>query len=169
MKRRTFLTGMGGLAAAGMAGRLAADWQEHGWRSPVVIAGAASYQVDLEATIRGGLIELGFGPARIRGKSILLKPNLVEPYADAPQINTHPAVVRAAAEVFRGWGAGEVFVAEGPGHCRDAQLVLEQSGMETRLDGIAARVRRLESRRHRPDAQPVPIGRRSRTWPCRRP
>ena len=133
MRRRTFLTGMGGLAAAGMAGRLAADWHELGWRSPVVIVRAASYRVDLAATIRGGLIELGVGPARIRGKSILLKPNLVEPDADAPQINTHPAVVRAAAEVFRGWGAREVFVAEGPGHCRDAQLVLEQSGMETVL------------------------------------
>jgi uncharacterized protein (DUF362 family) len=130
MRRRTFLTGMGGLTAAGMAGRLAADWHERGWRSPVVIAGAECYEVDLEATIRGGLIELGYGPGRIRGKSILLKPNLVEPYADSPQINTHPSVVRAAAEVFRGWGAGEVFVAEGPGHCRDTQLVLEQSGME---------------------------------------
>jgi uncharacterized protein (DUF362 family) len=133
MRRRTFLTGMGGLTAAGMAGRLAADWHERGWRSPVVIAGAESYEADLEATIRGGLIELGLGPGRIRGKSILLKPNLVEPYADAPQINTHPSVVRAAAEVFRGWGAGEVFVAEGPGHCRDTQLVLEQSGMEGAL------------------------------------
>jgi uncharacterized protein (DUF362 family) len=130
MRRRTFLTGMGGLAAVGMAGRLAADWHERGWRSPVVIAGAASYRVNLEATIRGGLIELGVGPARIRGKSILLKPNLVEPCVDAPQINTHPAVVRAAADVFRGWGASEVFVAEGPGHCRDTQLVLEQSGIE---------------------------------------
>ncbi|MGP0062639.1 MAG: DUF362 domain-containing protein [Isosphaeraceae bacterium] len=133
MRRRTFLTGVGGLAAAGMAGSLATDWHERGWRAPVVIAGAASYQGDLETTIRDGLTELGFGPARIRGKSILLKPNLVEPCVDAPQINTHPAVVRAAAEVFRGWGAGEVFIAEGPGHCRDAQLVLEQSGMESVL------------------------------------
>jgi uncharacterized protein (DUF362 family) len=133
MKRRTFLTGVGGLAATGMACRLVAESHEQGWRSPVAIVGAATYEVDLEDRIRGGLRELDFGPVRIRGKSILLKPNLVEAYTDAPQINTHPAVVRAAAEVFRGWGAREVFVAEGPGHCRDAQLVLEQSGMDTIL------------------------------------
>ncbi len=133
MKRRTFLTGMGGLATVGMTGHLVAEWHERGWRTPVATVRAASYEVDLEDRIRGGLRELGFGPAQMRGKSILLKPNLVEPYADAPQINTHPAVVRAAAEVFRTWGAGEVFVAEGPGHCRDAQLVLEQSRMDTIL------------------------------------
>ncbi len=63
----------------------------------------------------------------------MLKPNLVEPCSDAPQVNTHPAVVRAAAEVFRGWGARRVLVAEGPGHCRDAQLVLEQSGLDAVL------------------------------------
>ena len=133
MKRRTFLTGIGGLAAAGITGHVVTGWYEHGWRSPVAIVKASSYDVDLEDRIRGGLSELGFGPARIRGKSILLKPNLVEPDGDAPHINTHPAVVRATAEVFRGWGAREVLVAEGPGHCRDAQLVLEQSGMDTIL------------------------------------
>jgi uncharacterized protein (DUF362 family) len=73
---------------------------------------------------------LGLGPGAFRGRSVLLKPNLVEPCAEAPHVNTHPAVVRAAAEVFRSWGAGRVLVAEGPGHCRDARLVLEQSGMD---------------------------------------
>ena len=50
----------------------------------------------------------------------------------APQVNTHPSVVRAVAEVFRSWDAREVFVAEGQGHCRDSDLVLEQSGLVTR-------------------------------------
>ncbi len=141
MKRRMFLTGMGGLAAAGMSGQLVAEWHEKGWRSRVVIVRAATYEIDLEDRIRGGLSELDFGPERIRGKSVLLKPNLVEPYADSPQTNTHPAVVRAAAAVFRSWGAREVFVAEGPGHCRDTELVLDQSGMspmlrESRLDFV---------------------------------
>src|SRR5207248_6939517 len=95
--------------------------------------------VDLEPMIRAGLHELGLGPSWVRGKSMLLKPNLVEPCGDAPQINTHPAVVRATAEVFRGWGARDVFVAEGPGHCRDAQLVLDQSGL-----GSVLRESRLE-------------------------
>ena len=38
------------------------------------------------------------------------------------------------AEVFRGWGAREVFVAEGQGHCRDTGFVLEQSGLGPVLD-----------------------------------
>src|SRR5262249_6880595 len=35
--------------------------------------------------------------------------------------------------VFRSWAARDVFVAEGPGHCSDAQLVLEQSGLDAVL------------------------------------
>ena len=139
MRRRAFLTGAGGIVSAGLAANLFRRWDESSLRAPVVIARAASYDVDLEATIRSGLRELGIGPWWAKGRSILLKPNLVEPCIDEPQINTHPAVVRAAAEVFRGWGAREVLVAEGPGHCRDAQSVLEQSGLgavlaESRLE-----------------------------------
>jgi uncharacterized protein (DUF362 family) len=133
MKRRTFLVGMGGAAAAGLAANLVRDLDESSLRASVVIAKAPSYGSDLEAIIRSGLRELGVGPAGIGGKSVLLKPNLVEPCGEAPQINTHPAIVRATAEVFRGWGARDVFVAEGPGHCRDAQLVLEQSGLGVML------------------------------------
>jgi uncharacterized protein (DUF362 family) len=98
-------------------------------RSAVVIAEAPSYRVNLEGIIGAGLAELGIELGDVRGKTVLLKPNLVEPCADAPQVNTHPQVVRAAAEVFRGLGAARVVVAEGPGHCRDAQLVLDQSGL----------------------------------------
>ena len=139
MRRRAFLAGAGGIVSAGLAANLFRQWDECSLRTSVVIAKAASYNVDLESTIRSGLRELGIGSSWAKGKSILLKPNLVEPCIDDPQINTHPAVVRAAAEVFRGWGAREVFVAEGPGHCRDAQSVLEQSGMgavlaESRLE-----------------------------------
>ena len=85
-------------------------------------------------TIAAGLRELGLGHAWARGKTVLLKPNLVEPSRDAPAINTHPLVVRAAAEVFRSWGAASVFVAEGPGHCRDAMLVLDESGLSKILE-----------------------------------
>lgn len=131
MKRRTFLTGAGAAVAAGLGANLVRDDSP---RVPVLIAGASSYDGDLEAVIRSGLGELGIGPGLIRGRSVLLKPNLVEPCPGAPQVNTHPMVVRAAAEVFRGWGARRVLVAEGPGHCRDAQLVLEQSGLDAVLD-----------------------------------
>jgi uncharacterized protein (DUF362 family) len=134
MKRRTFLTGAGAALAAGTGGSLALGWNEWGRRENVFIAKAAGYEADLERTMALGLLELGLGPKWARGKTVLLKPNLVEPSRGAPEINTHPAVVRAAAEVFRSWGAACVVVAEGPGHCRDASLVLDESGLGKILD-----------------------------------
>jgi len=126
-RRRAFLTGLGAAATAAIGARLVVDRDERGRRAEVVIARADSYEADLADVIGRGLAELGLGPAWGRGKSVVLKPNLVEPSRDSPQINTHPAVVRAAAEVFRRRGAREVIVAEGQGHCRDSDLVLEQS------------------------------------------
>jgi uncharacterized protein (DUF362 family) len=134
MIRRAFLTGVGGLAAAGAGAKWLCDQNESSLRASVFVAKASSYAIDLEPIIRSGLLELGLGPAWTRGKSILLKPNLVEPSHDAPHINTHPAVVRSAAHVFQSWGAREVFVAEGQGHCRDTQLVLDQSDLGAMLD-----------------------------------
>ncbi len=132
--RRAFMAGAG-LLAAGTASALAIRrGDESGRRADVVVAKAASYDLDLAPIVRDGLAELGLGPAWARGKSVLLKPNLVEPSRSAPHINTHPAVVRAVAEVFRSWGAREVFVAEGQGHCRDSAYVLEQSGLGPVLD-----------------------------------
>ncbi len=129
MKRRTFMTGTAAAVATGLGVSQAGDWNEWSWRSRVFIARASSYQADIESVIAAGLLELGHDRSWARGKSVLLKPNLVEPSRQAQEINTHPLVIRAAAEVFRSWGAREVVVAEGPGHCRDAQWVLDESGL----------------------------------------
>src|SRR5262245_62111660 len=101
MKRRTFLTAMSGAATTGLAAALLRTRDEGSLRAQVFIGKASSYQADLESVLRIGLRELGVGPSRIRARSVLLKPNLVEPCGGAPQINTHPAVIRAAASVFR--------------------------------------------------------------------
>ena len=77
----------------------------------------------------------GFDPALIAGKRVLLKPNLVEPTRKSPQMTTHPAMVVAAAAVFRRWGA-TVVVGEGPGHVRDTELALDESGMQDALDSL---------------------------------
>ncbi|HYL34535.1 MAG TPA: DUF362 domain-containing protein [Bryobacteraceae bacterium] len=53
----------------------------------------------------------------VRGKRVVLKPNLVE-FDSATTINTHPLLVHAALEAFRSLGAAEVRIAEGPGHRR---------------------------------------------------
>jgi uncharacterized protein (DUF362 family) len=129
MKRRTLLTGIGAAVATGLGGGLATGWNEWGHRASVFIGKADNYQANLESTIAAGLFELGLDYRFARGKTVLLKPNLVEPSRAAPEVNTHPNVVRAAAAVFRSWGARHVFVAEGPGHCRDSLVVLEQSGL----------------------------------------
>jgi len=54
---------------------------------------------------------------QVRGKRVVLKPNLVE-FDSATTINTHPLLVHAALEAFRSLGAAEVRIAEGPGHRR---------------------------------------------------
>ncbi len=51
----------------------------------------------------------------VRGKRIVLKPNLVE-YDENTVTNAHPVVVHAAFEAFRKLGAADVRIAEGPGH-----------------------------------------------------
>ena len=132
--RRKFLVGAGGLAVAGGSAFTWRRADESSWRADVVVARAETYSDGLAGVIRDGLAGLGLGPAWAKGKSVLLKPNLVEPSVVAPHVNTHPAVVRAVAEVFRSWDAREVFVAEGQGHCRDTGFVLEQSGLGPVLD-----------------------------------
>lgn len=132
--RRRLLAGAGALVAGGLGAKLVRDFDERAQRSDVFIARADAYDDRLGPALRGGLAELGIGPAWVAGKSVLLKPNLVEPSRSAPHINTHPAVVRAAAEVFRSLGAREVFVAEGQGHCRDSDWVLDESGLAETLD-----------------------------------
>lgn len=83
--------------------------------SAVAIVRAASYSEDLVAKILAGVHECGLD---VRGKRVLLKPNLVE-FDPATVINTDVAVVAAALEVFERLGAAQVRIGEGPGHRRD--------------------------------------------------
>ena len=63
-----------------------------------------------------------------QGKSVLLKPNLVE-YDAGSAINTDPRLVAATALAFRRLGARSIVVGEGPGHRRDTGYVVRQSGL----------------------------------------
>ncbi len=129
--RRQWLVGTG----AALAGIAALPFVRRAlqMRAPVFLARNQRYEGPLARTVRDGLLATGFRPEGIRGKNVLLKPNLVEPTRLSPQMTTHPAVVVAAAEVFRGWGA-QVTVGEGPGHMRDTELALIESGMQDALD-----------------------------------
>ncbi len=99
------------------------------WQARTFIAKVPGYQADIATVIGAGLRQLGISPKEIKGKRILLKPNLVESNPANLQINTHPLVVRGAVEAFLKFGASRVMVAEGPGHCPDTLRVLEESGL----------------------------------------
>jgi uncharacterized protein (DUF362 family) len=65
------------------------------------------------------------------GRSILLKPNLVE---DLPgPVNTNSALIGAAARCFLRLGAARVVIGEGPGHQRDTELVVQAAGLKPHL------------------------------------
>jgi uncharacterized protein (DUF362 family) len=127
--RREFLGAcLGGTAVAAGAFFLR-RYLRRRWLEKTFIARVTSYQADIASVIVAGLGELGLGPAAIQGKRILLKPNLVESKTKNFHINTHPLVVRGAAEAFLKMGASRVLVAEGPGHCQDTLRVFQESGL----------------------------------------
>jgi uncharacterized protein (DUF362 family) len=93
--------------------------------SAVGLFPAAGYDGDLADVISRGLRELAID---VRGRSVLLKPNMVE-YEANQAINTHPLVVVGAADALRRAGAREVLVGEGPGHRRDVEYLLTSTGL----------------------------------------
>ena len=128
LTRRDFLIGGAGLAAGASvsAPLLLAKYHvdRRPKRSRVAVLHVDQYSQRLDEVLAAGL---RLFPIDVRGKRVVLKPNLVD-YARGDAINTHPLLVLAAAESFRRMGARSVVVAEGPGHQRDTQLVLTQSG-----------------------------------------
>jgi uncharacterized protein (DUF362 family) len=64
----------------------------------------------------------------LAGKRVVLKPNLVEYHRDRV-INTDPRVVDAVITLCEREGAAEVVVAEGPGHWRNVQFLVNESGL----------------------------------------
>jgi uncharacterized protein (DUF362 family) len=122
---------IGGAAVAGGAAVSAPfflpkyHWDRRPKRSRVAVLRAQQYCPSLREGLR-------LFPINVRGKTVVLKPNLVD-YLPGSAINTDPTLVVAAAEAFRHLGAKSVVVAEGPGNQRDTQLVLSQSGYQEAL------------------------------------
>jgi len=128
--RREFLSAMinGGFAAT--AGLIVYNYfKKKEPKTETFIASLTEYGRELRQSILNGFQELKLTPAEVAGKRVLLKPNLVESHSGVSHINTHPMVIRAAAEAFLQLGAAEVMVAEGAGHSRDSLLLLEESGL----------------------------------------
>lgn len=134
MNRRSFLNGAALAATAGLAVRQ--QWPSRvPWRRPnmshVAIIRCARYELVHRA------VEDGFrllAPS-VRGKRVLLKPNLVE-YSPAAPINTHPLLIASVIDALYRRGASSVVVADGPGHVRDTDLLLSESGLWEQLDAV---------------------------------
>jgi uncharacterized protein (DUF362 family) len=92
--------------------------------SNVSIVKASGYTMDVYDTVYRMVSD---HKLNVRGKRIVLKPNLVEYDADAV-INTHPMVVHAAYEAFLKLGAADVRIAEGPGHRRGTLDLADAAG-----------------------------------------
>ena len=121
--------------------------------SLVSISKAPGYTMDVYDNIYRVLAE---HKLNVRGKRIVLKPNLVEFDPDTA-INTHPLVVHAAYEAFRKLGAAEVKIAEGPGHRRGTLDLADAAGYFKVVPGFedAFTDLNLDSVTRRRIAQPV--------------
>jgi uncharacterized protein (DUF362 family) len=110
--------------AAGLASCQKTERKIFSGSSPVAVLRAKSYQIDLTNTILEGIRLCGLD---VKGKTVLLKPNLVE-FDASTAINTDVALVAAALEAFRSLSAASVTIAEGPGHRRDTLGVADEAG-----------------------------------------
>ena len=130
LSRREILTIAGSACVAGFASvkvpieePAKPGLKDKGGKSPVAIVKAASYNVDLRQRMLDGMRACGLD---VKGKKVLLKPNMVE-FDKATAINTDVAVVAAAIEAFSSMGAF-VTIGEGPGHRRDTYGLAEEAG-----------------------------------------
>ena len=125
LNRRQFLTGSAAILA-GCAPRPAVRRERL-----VSVLRQPDYTQDLYAGLRRILAEHRLN---VRGKRVLLKPNLVEFEPDSA-INTHPMLVHAAMEAFRALGA-QVSIGEGPGHRRNTLDMAEAAGYFETIPGF---------------------------------
>jgi uncharacterized protein (DUF362 family) len=119
--RRVFLPLAGGALAAG-CNSPGVPGTPPG-NSAVFVGKAASYSSEIEAVIEAGIRACGL---LVKGKNVLLKPNLVE-FDASTAINTNAAVIAAAIGVFRKLGAASVRIGEGPGHRRDTMYLADEA------------------------------------------
>lgn len=105
--------------------------------SRVHISRADNYDANLADILRGQY--QAFAQAvPFKGKRVVLKPNLVEFHKDKV-INTDPRVIAAVIELCQREGAAEVIVAEGPGHWRNVEFLVAESGLGEVLERFGVR------------------------------
>jgi uncharacterized protein (DUF362 family) len=147
--RREFLAVAGASLLAGYAGFTGSTPKRNGkgTSSSVSVIKAKSYSDDLVSRMLEGVKQCGLD---VRGKRVLLKPNLVE-FDPKTCINTDVSVVAAALEAFRSLGAAEVKIGEGPGHRRDTYSIAEMTRYRSEIPNFDA----LFTDLNRDDVSPV--------------
>ena len=133
LTRRALLGGAAALAVGSVG--LAARRELAQPRARVLRLACPTYDDDLVGRIQQGLAAFPKVAAHTRGARVVLKPNLVEVHKDRP-INTDPRFIAAVAAAFLEAGARSVTVAEGAGHARDSEYLLEHSGLGDRLRAL---------------------------------
>jgi uncharacterized protein (DUF362 family) len=150
LTRREVLVAGGAVATACLAGC--------GGRTPqitpsrVSVVKAPTYDQTIYDKVRRLVVEHA---GDVRGKNILLKPNLVE-FEPESSINTHPMLVHAALEAFKSQGAATVRIAEGPGHRRNTLDLADAAGYFQSIPGFEEQFVDLnldETTRVRPERQ----------------
>lgn len=130
--RRRFVGSVAGMAVTtGAAAHW--SWPKHSvsYRRPrsfVAILHAAEYSEKIETLLMDGLRLFRLN---VLGKTVLLKPNMVE---DLPgPVNTNADIIGAAARCFLRLGATRIVIGEGPGHQRDTELVVHAANLKPHL------------------------------------
>jgi uncharacterized protein (DUF362 family) len=132
MTRRAVITA-GAVALAGCARTKRPGGAGRHAEAPVVsIVRQPGYTQDIYETVRRTLAGHHLD---VRGKSVVLKPNLVE-FEAGSVINTNPLFVHAAMEAFKAMGASSVRIAEGPGHRRGTLDLAEAAGYFKTIPGF---------------------------------
>jgi len=136
LSRRIFLPSAGIALTAGYSAMKNHDREPveriGGPKSDVAVLKASTYSQDLVRPMLDGIRACGL---EVRGKNVLLKPNLVE-FDRSTAINTDAAVVAAAYDAFRQLGAASVVIGEGPGHRRDTFELAREAGYPAGLTDL---------------------------------
>jgi uncharacterized protein (DUF362 family) len=123
----------GAVALSGCAGTKLPNGTARRAEAPVVsVVRQPGYTQDIYETVRR---LLAGHRLNVRGKTVVLKPNLVE-FEAGSVINTNPILVHAAMEAFKAMGALSVRIAEGPGHRRGTLDLADAAGYFKTIPGF---------------------------------
>ena len=132
MNRRDWLTASAAVTGSALTMRFQRRRYSRDFRpkiSRIAILNADQYSDKLDQLLFDGLRLFHLD---VRGKSVLLKPNIVECIPEKP-VNTDAQLIGAAAEAFLRLDAASVIVGEGPGHHRDTDLLVHETGLGDQL------------------------------------